>query len=186
MPLVSNGAGWIRFAGPLAIRAKSHSFVIIERFQRNNLLDRLILICHKRGVTKDQAVTVTIQKPAFVNAFANLWPGLLLASTIAACGFGLRFAPGVSIFSPLILAIVIGIAFHNLVGTPARAKPGVAFSLRRILRFAIVLLGLQLNVEQMLAVGATGIAVIAVTLVATFAFTIWLGICSASSADLQN
>lgn len=120
-------------------------------------------------------MTVTIQKPEFVNAFANLWPGLLLASAVAACGFGLRFAPGVSIFSPLILAIVMGMVFHNLVGTPARAKAGVAFSLRRILRFAIVLLGLQLNVEQMLAVGATGIAVIAVTLVATFAFTIWLG-----------
>ena len=47
--------------------------------------------------------------------------------------------------------------------------------LRRILRFAIVLLGLQLTAAQVIDVGATGIGIIAVTLAATFVFTIWLG-----------
>jgi uncharacterized integral membrane protein (TIGR00698 family) len=75
----------------------------------------------------------------------------------------------------MILAILIGIAFHNLVGTPKRAKSGVVFSLRRILRLAIILLGLQLTATQVAEVGATGIAVIAMTLVATFVFTTWLG-----------
>ncbi|MEI9915656.1 MAG: putative sulfate exporter family transporter [Methylovirgula sp.] len=45
-------------------------------------------------------------------------------------------------------------AFHNLVGTPARAKAGVTFSLRRVLRFAIILLGLQLTAQQVAEVGA--------------------------------
>jgi uncharacterized integral membrane protein (TIGR00698 family) len=102
-------------------------------------------------------------------------PGLLLTSFIAAAAFGLRELPGVSTFSPMILAIVIGIAFHNLVGTPAWAKPGVVFSLRRILRAAIILLGLQLTAEQVVEVGAAGVAVILVTLVSTFVFTKWLG-----------
>jgi uncharacterized integral membrane protein (TIGR00698 family) len=43
------------------------------------------------------------------------------------------------------------------------------------LRFAIILLGLQLTAQQVIEVGATGIAVIALTLVATFLFTTWLG-----------
>jgi uncharacterized integral membrane protein (TIGR00698 family) len=47
--------------------------------------------------------------------------------------------------------------------------------MRRILRFAIILLGLQLTVGQVLAVGASGIAVIVLTLVVTFVFTTWLG-----------
>lgn len=105
----------------------------------------------------------------------GIWPGLLLTAAIAAASLALRQIPGVSLFSPMILAIVIGIAFHNLIGTPARAKAGVSFSLRRILRLAIVLLGLQLTVTQVVEVGAIGIGVIGLTLVATFIFTTWLG-----------
>lgn len=102
-------------------------------------------------------------------------PGLALTFVIAAAAFGLRLIPGVSILSPMILAILIGIAFHNVIGTPARAKPGITFALRRILRFAIILLGLQLTAAQVAEVGATGVAVIVVTLVATFFFTKWFG-----------
>lgn len=64
--------------------------------------------------------------------YLKIVPGLLLTATIAATSFALHSLPGVAAFSPMILAILIGIAFHNLVGTPARAKAGVTFSLRRI------------------------------------------------------
>ena len=102
-------------------------------------------------------------------------PGLLLTSGVAASAYGLRQLPGMATFSPMILAIVIGIAFHNLVGTPALAKPGVTFSLRRLLRIAIILLGLQLTITQVVEVGGRGIGIIAATLLATFAFTTWMG-----------
>ncbi|MCK0207609.1 YeiH family protein [Starkeya koreensis] len=105
----------------------------------------------------------------------GLLPGLLLAGAIAGAAFGLRQLPVLGLLSPMILAIVIGMGFHNLVGTPARAKPGVAFAMRRILRFAIILLGLQLTAAQIVEVGASGFAVIALTLVATFLFTTILG-----------
>jgi len=108
-------------------------------------------------------------------AWLGLVPGLLLTAAIAVTAFALREIPGVGIFSPMILAIVLGMAFHNLVGTPALAKAGVTFSMRRVLRFAIILLGLQLTAAQVADVGATGIALIAATLVATFAFTKWVG-----------
>ncbi len=75
----------------------------------------------------------------------------------------------------MILAILLGIVLQNSVGTPKLAKPGVVFSLRRVLRFAIILLGLQLTAEQIVEVGAAGIAVIAATLIGTFLFTTWLG-----------
>lgn len=105
----------------------------------------------------------------------GIWPGLVLAATIAAAAFGLRQIPMVGVLSPMILAITIGVAVRNIVGMPAQATAGVKFSLRRILRFAIALLGLQLTAAQVIEVGATGIAIIALTLVATFCFTIWLG-----------
>lgn len=112
------------------------------------------------------------QRPAAPHA---LWPGLLLVGGITAAAYGLRQLPGLDTLSPMILAIALGMGFHNIVRTPARARPGVQFSMRRVLRLAIVLLGVQLTFSQIAAVGVRGMAVIAVALVSTFVFTRWLG-----------
>ena len=105
----------------------------------------------------------------------RLLPGLLLTFALAAAAFELRNLLGIAALSPLIIAIVLGMTFHNTVGTPGTCKPGVVFCMRRILRFAIVLLGLQLSFEQLVKVGTVDLAIIAVTLAATFMFTMWLG-----------
>lgn len=105
----------------------------------------------------------------------GIWPGLALLIAIAGLAFGLRQIPGLTILSPMFLAILLGIAFHNLIGTPSVAMAGITFSLRRILRLAIILLGLQLTVMQVVQVGAGGVGVIVVSMLATFAFTTWVG-----------
>jgi uncharacterized integral membrane protein (TIGR00698 family) len=118
------------------------------------------------------------RRPQFGEALTtviSVVPGLLLTSGIAPAAFGLRALPGVSVLSPMILAIFMGITFHNLVRTPAWTKPGVVFSLRRVLRVAIILLGLQLTAQQVIAVGGTGLAVILTTLLSTFIVTTWAG-----------
>ena len=120
------------------------------------------------------AALVATGKPA-AHLHASVVPGLLLTAAIAGAAFALRAIPGVATFSPMILAILIGMALHNMIGTPAQAKAGVAFSLRRVLRFAIILLGLQLTAAQIVEVGARGVGIIVATLVATFLFTTWLG-----------
>ena len=106
---------------------------------------------------------------------AGVLPGVLLAAGIATCAFLLRRLPGIGIFSPMILSTFLGMALHNIAGTPAWAKRGVAFSLKRILRLGIVLLGLQLVLTQVIEIGSAGIAIILVALTATFTFTKWLG-----------
>ncbi|SNS44172.1 conserved hypothetical integral membrane protein [Tardiphaga sp. OK246] len=104
-----------------------------------------------------------------------LLPGLALTGAIAGTALALREIPYVGLASPMILAIGIGIAIQNTSGTPAAAKAGITFSMRSILRFAIILLGLQLTAAELLEVGGIGFAVIAATLLATFIFTTWLG-----------
>jgi uncharacterized integral membrane protein (TIGR00698 family) len=101
--------------------------------------------------------------------------GLLLTIAIAATAFALRLIPGLAIASPMIIAVGIGIAANAAVGLPMWARAGIAFVLRRVLRFAIVLLGLQLTAAQVMDVGATGIGIIVATLATTFIFTVWLG-----------
>ncbi len=116
-----------------------------------------------------------IAQTADRNPALALIPGLALAGAIAVAAFAARVIPGVGTFSPMILAIVIGMAFHNVVGTPARARPGITFSMRRLLRAATVLLGFQLTLTQVASVGGWGLLVIAATLAATFLFTIGAG-----------
>jgi uncharacterized integral membrane protein (TIGR00698 family) len=120
-------------------------------------------------------IATTPARPAWFAPGLRLVPGLLMTAAIAAAATLLHGLPVVSNFSPMILAILIGMTFHNVVGTPTLAKPGVAFSMRRILRLAIILLGLQLTASQVAAVGFGGVAIIAAGLVSTFAFTVFMG-----------
>ena len=116
----------------------------------------------------DRAHAPHLQSPA-------LLPGIALAAALAATAFALHSLPGLRVLSPMILSILLGITFHNLLGTPAQAKAGVTFALRRILRFAIILLGLQLTAQQIAEVGGTGVAIVGATLIATFLATKLLG-----------
>ena len=102
----------------------------------------------------------------------EILPGLFLNSVIAGAAFAIRQLPGMATFSPMILSVVIGIAFHNIVGTAAWAKQGVTFSLRWLLRIAIFPLGLQLTSSQVIEIGGGGLGIIAATVRACFAFTI--------------
>lgn len=113
-------------------------------------------------------------------AIRAIVPGLALTACIAATALLVVRAPGLSAFSPMIVAMVIGITLGNTVGVRAWAKPGIGFSFKRLLRIAIVLLGLQLTIAQVIAVGGRGMLIIAATLLASFMVTVqigrWLGI----------
>lgn len=107
-------------------------------------------------------------------------PGLMLTAMLAALGTELHALPVLRAFSPLILSILLGIAFHNVIGTPQRARAGVAFAMRRILRLGIILLGFQISAAQVAAIGLSGVAIIVASLIATMAATKaigrWLGV----------
>jgi uncharacterized integral membrane protein (TIGR00698 family) len=111
---------------------------------------------------------------AFASPF-RLLPGLFLTGGIAAAAFAIRQLPFLGAFSPMILAIIGGAITQNTVGSPPAAAAGVKFAMRPILRLGIILLGLQLTVAQVVAVGWAGIGIIAATVVGTFLFTKWLG-----------
>jgi uncharacterized integral membrane protein (TIGR00698 family) len=102
-------------------------------------------------------------------------PGLLLTSGLALLATSLKKIPSLSFLSALILAILLGILVRNTIGLPQIFQPGITFSLKRILRLAIILLGLQLSLPQVIAVGPVGLGIVIVTLVSTFIFTCWFG-----------
>lgn len=105
----------------------------------------------------------------------GLAPGILFSAAIATIAFGLRELPGMSVLSPMILAVLIGILCHNIFGTTPVLRSGINFSARQVLRFAVATLGLQLTVAQVAEIGGGGIALVIAVLTANFLVTKWLG-----------
>ena len=98
-------------------------------------------------------------------------PGLIAVTLLAWASIELHTLPQLAAVSALMIAIVLGMLLRNTVGLPAACAPGIRFSLRRILRFAIVLLGFQLSARQIAEVGGMGLFVVVVTLAVAFCFT---------------
>lgn len=72
--------------------------------------------------------------------------------------FGLVKSP----FSPILLAIVLGLLLANSLRLPAGLQPGIRFSLLRVLRLGIVLLGLRLSLGEAGEIGLKALPVIIV------------------------
>src|ERR1700674_3758098 len=66
----------------------------------------------------------------------EIQPGLFLNWVVAGAAFAIRQLPGMATFSPVILSLVIAIAFHHIVGAAARAKQSVTFGVRWLLGIA--------------------------------------------------
>ncbi|MBT2230505.1 putative sulfate exporter family transporter [Nonomuraea sp. NEAU-A123] len=81
----------------------------------------------------------------------------------------------VPVLSPAVVAVVSGAALANLVGVGERLKPGLRFVAKRVLRTAIVLLGLQIAVPQVLALGWRTVAVVVLATGVTFTLTPLIG-----------
>jgi len=84
----------------------------------------------------------------------ELLPGLLLSGALAAIGFALARLPGVQLLGPLVLALLLGVAFRALLRRPpATAAAGVSFAASTLLRLGIVLLGVRLDARALLDLG---------------------------------
>lgn len=96
-------------------------------------------------------------------------PGLTLAVGLAVAAYALAMVPGRSLLSPMLVAILLGIAVRNLGAVPAAAAPGLTYASKTLLRAGIVLLGLRLALPDVVALGAGPLVVIVGTVAATFA-----------------
>lgn len=86
--------------------------------------------------------------------FTTLLPGLALSCAVAAAAWLLSelLKPHL-LLEPLVIGIVLGIAASATLGNRPALKPGISFSSRTLLEFAIILLGFKLSFAKLAALG---------------------------------
>jgi len=111
------------------------------------------------------------------SSLTDILPGLLLSGIVAAAGY--LAAPYVAKFLPIpsmVIALVIGIALNPIAARPL-TMPGMTFCVRRVLRWAVALLGLRVAVGDIAALGLNTAVLVMVAMICTivsgFAFARW-------------
>lgn len=126
-----------------------------------------------------------ITMKAIVRTVLPVLPGLALVGLLAAGSVFLSRLVGQTLFnlersplSPVMVAIVLGIAARNLLSLPDFLEPGITVAVRRILRTGIILLGIRLSLLEVLRLGLVGIPIvigaIAVAILVTVTLARWI------------
>jgi len=108
--------------------------------------------------------------------FGQIWLGLHLVLGVAMVSrfiHGLLPAGVVSkSVSEILIAVLLGLYLRALIGKQEVLSPGIRFSMSRVLRFGIILLGLRLSLQDIAAVGfwALGLVLICITTALSLAF----------------
>ncbi|BES84550.1 UPF0324 membrane protein [Pectobacterium araliae] len=122
------------------------------------------------------AVLPTIAPP---DGAKRRFPGLLLISLITFSLLWLTNIPKVAHWGlgSLTLAILIGIVLGNSVYPRLQplCDPGVQWAKQHLLRWGIILYGFRLSLQQVAAVGVTGVAVDLTVVTLTFLLACWIG-----------
>ncbi len=108
----------------------------------------------------------------------KLAPGVLLSLAVAIASFLaaplLKTITGGQLSLPdMVIALIIGIALHSAVMTP-RFEPGMTFCVKKLLRWAIGLLGLRIALGDIIGLGLGVALLIVVSMVVTVAVAIRL------------
>lgn len=119
--------------------------------------------------------------PNFIETILVLIPGIVLTGFVAWLGIQSSAWVGTAILgfdrspvSGIMMAIIIGLIVGNVVQLPAWVKPGIRFSLKRLLKFGIILLGIRLSLSAVVEVGLIGLPLIVICVSGALVIARWL------------
>ncbi len=102
-----------------------------------------------------------------MQAVKKFTPGIVAALAIAALSKWLESLLPIHLIGASVIALFIGMLL-NYFWHPAWLKPGLTFTSKKILKFAIILLGLSLSIGTVLQVGKLSLCVMVFTLATCF------------------
>lgn len=100
-------------------------------------------------------------------------PGLLMVILIAYVSQSV--GKDIPLIGATVTAILIGILIRNFIGIPVIFNPGLQYSLKSVLKLAIILLGTSLNLWQIITIGSQSIYPILAVVILGIILTIYIG-----------
>lgn len=105
-------------------------------------------------------------------------PGMAIALALAAAAKGLEAlekAAGLHFIGASVIALFLGMIINHFRKPTAATAPGIKFTSKKILKFAIILLGASLNIRTVLSVGRFSLTVMLFTLATCFGLGYLIG-----------
>lgn len=99
---------------------------------------------------------------------ARYVPGVALAAGVAVLAVLLVRGSGLTVMSPMVAAVALGMLIGNLRRPAAIFRPGMSFAMKALLRIGIVLVAFQITLGEIIAMGAGAVLVTMATLFLTF------------------
>ena len=93
---------------------------------------------------------------------------MLLSLAIAALATWLESLLPIHLIGGAVIAMFIGMLLNSYVTKSTSFAPGLKFTSKKVLKFAIILLGLSLNISTILYVGKLSLTVMVFTLLTCF------------------
>lgn len=110
-----------------------------------------------------------------MSKFIGVIPGFLLALLIAAVAQFLEGLLPIHLIGGSVIALFIGMIIHQIHKPNELTKPGIVFTSKRVLKFAIVLLGASLSIGTILHIGRLSLTVMLFTLLTCFGGGYFIG-----------
>jgi uncharacterized integral membrane protein (TIGR00698 family) len=108
------------------------------------------------------------------SAYRYWFIGVFFTFLIAFLGFGLAMVPGFNHAGPLACAIIIAVIYRQIFDYPVKIRSGIQFSAKILLRTAIVLFGLKLNIDVVFHQGIGLLVRDIGTVIFSIFVTVWL------------
>ena len=105
----------------------------------------------------------------------KLLPGILMSVAIAALAAWVESLMPIHLIGAAVIAMFIGMVLNYFLKDTTVFKSGVKFTSKKILKFAIILLGLSLNITTILNVGKMSLMVMIFTLLTCFGGGYFIG-----------
>lgn len=123
-----------------------------------------VLTSHKEPIQPKNRSTV----------FGRWISGIAFTFLIALLGYLLAKTPGFDHIGQLASAIIIAILYRQFFGYPEAIRSGITFSSKKLLRFAIILYGLKLNIGTVMNEGLGLLVRDAGVIMFAIGLTVWL------------
>jgi uncharacterized integral membrane protein (TIGR00698 family) len=108
--------------------------------------------------------------PGVLAVAALTWLSIWLSELIGVNLLGFDKSP----ISPVMIAIILGLAIGALIPMPQTLKPGLRFAIKKVLRLGIILLGIRLTIFDVFRLGIFGVPIVGLCIIGALLITSWI------------